>query len=94
MPAETEATLPLPSLSLVPGKQTIACFGPEALSSDGGPLLALREVEERRSAVAAPCRLHRRSTRPGAVQHIVADMLHFHVLMSAAGYDDRNDAHR
>jgi hypothetical protein len=46
MPANIDATLPLPGLSPVAGKLIIARFDGGSLSSDGG-LLTLREVEER-----------------------------------------------
>jgi len=43
MPAAIDVTLPLPGVSPVAGKATIARFDDGSLSSDGG-LLALREV--------------------------------------------------
>jgi len=46
MPAEREATLPLPGLSPVGGKPIVARFDGGSLSSDGG-LLTLREIEAR-----------------------------------------------
>jgi len=91
MPAKVESTPPLPGLSSVAGKPIIARFDGGQLSSDGG-VLALREIERRLGLAErlAACIDDPRS--PGRVQHGIADMLRFRMLMIAAGYEDGNDA--
>lgn len=91
MPADTHATPPLPGLSPVAGKPIIARFDGGSLSSDGG-LLALREVENRLGVAQrlAACIDDRRA--PERIQHSLAEMLRFRLLMIAAGYEDGNDA--
>lgn len=86
-----EPTQPLAGLSPVNGKPLVARFDGGELSSDSG-LLVLRQVEERLDiagrlavAVADP-------RTPEKVQHSVADILRFRMLMIAAGYEDGNDA--
>ena len=87
MPAYTNATLPLPRLSPVAGKPSVAGFNGGAPSSDGG-LLALREIEEhlgiarRRAASIDDLRA------PDRIRHSLADMLRFRLLMIAAAYED------
>src|SRR5215218_10140104 len=91
MPAKVEPTPPLAGLSPVAGKPLIARFDGGQLSSDGG-LLALREVE-RRYGIAdrlAACINDPRS--PERIQHALAAILRFRMLMIAAGYEDGNDA--
>jgi hypothetical protein len=81
----------LPGLSPVQGKAVVACFDGGRLSSEGG-LLALREVE-RRIGVAdrlAACLNDPRA--PERVQHRLAEIIRFRMLMIAAGYEDGNDA--
>lgn len=81
----------LPGLSPVQGKAVVARFDGGRLSSQGG-LLALREVE-RRLGVAdrlAACLNDPRA--PERVQHRLAEIIRFRVLMIAAGYEDGNDA--
>jgi hypothetical protein len=83
--------MPLPSLSPVADKPLIARFDGGQLSSDGG-LLALREVE-RRLGIAdrlAACIDDPRA--PERVQHGLAAILRFRMLMIVAGYEDGNDA--
>jgi hypothetical protein len=91
MPATTEATLPLPGLSPVEGKPIIARFDGGALSSDGG-LLALREIEERLGIAQRLAACIDDPRTPDRIQHSLADMLRFRLLMIAAGYEDGNDA--
>jgi len=91
MPVTVEATPPLPGLSPAAGKPLIARFDGGQLSSDGG-VLALREVE-RRLGIAdrlAACLDDPRA--PERVQHALAAILRFRMLMIAAGYEDGNDA--
>ncbi len=91
MPAKVEPTPPLAGLSPVAGMPLIARFDGGQLSSDGG-LLALREVE-RRFGIAdrlAACINDPRS--PERIQHALAAILRFRMLMIAAGYEDGNDA--
>ncbi len=91
MPVKVEPTPPLPGLSPVAGKPLIARFDGGQLSSDGG-LLALREVE-RRLGIAdrlAACIDDPRA--PERVQHGLAAILRFRMLMIVAGYEDGNDA--
>lgn len=91
MPAEIETTLPLPGLSPVGGKPIIARFDGGSLSSDGG-LLALREVEERLGVAKRLAGCIDDSRAPERIQHSLAEMLRFRLLMIAAGYEDGNDA--
>jgi Transposase DDE domain group 1 len=85
-------TMPfLPGLSPVQGKAVVARFDGGRLSSAGG-LLALREIE-RRIGVAdrlAACLKDPRA--PERVQHRLAEIVRFRMLMIAAGYEDVNDA--
>lgn len=91
MPADTHATLPLPGLSPIEGKPIIARFDGGALSSDGG-LLALREIEERLGIAYRLAACIDDPRAPDRIQHSLADMLRFRLLMIAAGYEDGNDA--
>ena len=91
MPATTEATRPLPSLSPVAGTPIIARFDGGALSSDCG-LLALREMEERLDIARRLAACIDDPRAPERIQHSLADMLRFRLLMIAAGYEDGNDA--
>jgi hypothetical protein len=86
-----DATPLLPGLSPVQGKAVVARFDGGRLSSEGG-LLALREIE-RRLGVAdrlAACLNDPRA--PERVQHRLAEIIRFRMLMIAAGYQDSNDA--
>ena len=91
MPATVETTPSLPGLSPVAGKPIIARFEGGLLSSDGG-LLALREVEHRLGLAErlAACIADPRAAE--RVQHGLADIIRFRMLMIAAGYEDGNDA--
>ena len=91
MPADTHATLPLPGMSPVAGKPIIARFDGGSLSSDGG-LLALREVEARLGVAARLAGCIDDPRAPERIQHSLAEMLRFRMLMIAAGYEDGNDA--
>jgi hypothetical protein len=86
-----DATPLLPGLSPVQGKAIVARFDGGRLSSEGG-LLALREIE-RRLGVAdrlAACLTDPRA--PERVEHRLAEIIRFRMLMIAAGYEDGNDA--
>jgi hypothetical protein len=91
MPAKVESTPPLPGLSPVAGKPIIARFDGGLLSSDGG-LLALREVEHRLGVAKrlAACIADPRAAE--RVQHGLADIIRFRLLMIAASYEDGNDS--
>jgi hypothetical protein len=91
MPVNIEATPPLPGLSPIAGKPIIARFDGGALSSDGG-LLALREVEARLGVAERLAGCIDDPRAPDRIQHSLADMLRFRLLMIAAGYEDGNDA--
>src|SRR5947207_10945269 len=83
--------LPLPGLSPVSGKSVVAKFDGGLLSSDGGVLM-LREVEQRLRVAdrLAGCIEDQRA--PDQITHTLADIIHFRLLMIAAGYEDGNDA--
>ena len=86
-----DATPLLPGLSPVQGKAIVARFDGRRLSSEGG-LLALREIE-RRLGVAdrlAGCLTDPRA--PERVEHRLAEIIRFRMLMIAGGYEDGNDA--
>jgi Transposase DDE domain group 1 len=86
-----DSTPLLPGLSPVHGKAVVARFDGGRLSSEGG-LLALREIE-RRLGVAdrlAGCLTDPRA--PERVEHRLAEIIRFRMLMIAAGYEDANDA--
>jgi hypothetical protein len=91
MPTAIDATLPLPGLSPVAGKPIIARFDGGSLSSDGG-LLALREVEARLGVAVRLAGCIDDPRAPERIQHSLAEMLRFRLLMIAAGYEDGNDA--
>jgi hypothetical protein len=91
MPAAIETTPPLPGLSPVAGKPIIARFDGGSLSSDGG-LMALREVEARLGVAERLAACIDDPRAPDRIQHSLADMLRFRLLMIAAGYEDGNDA--
>jgi hypothetical protein len=81
----------LPGLSPVQGKAVIARFDGGRLSSEGG-LLALREIERRLGLAdrLANCLVDPRA--PERVEHRLAEIIRFRMLMIAAGYEDGNDA--
>lgn len=91
MPAAIEITPPLPGLSPVAGRPIIARFDGGSLSSDGG-LMALREVEARLGVAHRLAACIDDPRAPDRIQHSLADMLRFRLLMIAAGYEDGNDA--
>jgi hypothetical protein len=91
MPAKVESNPALPGLSPVCGKPIIARFDGGQLSSDAG-VLALREIESRLGVAdrLAACVADPRAA--GRIEHGIADILRFRMLMIAAGYEDGNDA--
>ena len=91
MPVTVEATPPLPGLSPAGGKPLIARFDGGQLSSDGG-LLALREVEQRLGIGDRLAACIDDPRAPERIQHRLAAILRFRILMIAAGYEDGNDA--
>jgi hypothetical protein len=81
----------LPGLSPVQSKAVVARFDGGRLSSEGG-LLALREIERRLGLAdrLANCLVDPRA--PERVEHRLAEIIRFRMLMIAAGYEDGNDA--
>jgi Transposase DDE domain group 1 len=86
-----DSTPLLPGLSPVQGKAIVARFDGGRLSSEGG-LLALREIEHRLGVAdrLAACLTDPRA--PERVEHRLAEIIRFRMLMIAAGYADGNDA--
>lgn len=86
----TEATLFLPGLSPVGGKEITATFDGGQLSSDGGVLI-LRKVEER-LGIAKMLSRHLPDARdPGRITHTYADMIRARMFAIASGYEDCDD---
>ena len=81
----------LPGLSPVSGKLIQARFDGGSLSSDAG-ILALRQVEQRLGIAERLAACLEDPRRPDRVQHSLADMIRFRMLMIAGGYEDGNDA--
>src|SRR3954471_12146965 len=86
-----DPTLPLPGLSPVSGKAVVAKFDGGLVSSDGG-VLALREVEKRLRVADRFAACIERPRAPNPIPYALADIIHFRLLMIAAGYEDGNDA--
>jgi len=86
----TEATLFLPGLSPIGGKEITATFDGGQLSSDGGVLI-LREIEKR-LGIAAMLSGHVPDKRdPGRIIHTHADMIRARLFAIASGYEDCDD---
>jgi len=81
-----ETTRPLPGLSTVAGKPIIARGDGGSLSSDGD-LMAVREVEVRLGVAERRAACINDPRAPDRIQHSLADMLRFRLLMIAAGND-------
>jgi hypothetical protein len=81
----------LPDLSPVRGKAVVASFDGGRLSSEGG-LLALREIERRLGMADRLAACLNDPRAPEKVQHRLAEIIRFRMLMIAAGYEDGNDA--
>src|SRR5512144_2099072 len=90
-PAMVDATLPLPGLSPIDGKDIVARFDGGRLSSDGG-LVVLREIERRLSVADRLAACIDDPRDPTSTVHTLADIIRFRLLMIAAGYEDANDA--
>src|SRR5512132_4093773 len=90
-PAMVDATLPLPGLSPIDGKDIVARFDGGRLSSDGG-LVVLREIERRLSVADRLAACIDDPRDPTSTVHTLADIIRFRLLMIAAGYGDANDA--
>jgi hypothetical protein len=86
-----DATPLLPGLSPVRGKAIVARFDGGRLSSEGG-LLALREIERRLGVADRLAACLRDPRAPERVQHRLAEIVRFRMLMIAAGHADGNDA--
>ena len=87
----TKPTSLTPALSPVNGKPVLLNFDGAEMSSDAG-LTLLREVERRHdlAGLVASCLTDLRE--PGKVQHSLAEIIRFRIMMIAAGYEDGNDA--
>jgi hypothetical protein len=81
----------LPGLSPVRGREIVARFDADHMSSDGG-LLALREVEQRLGIARRLAGCIRDPRDPARVAHGLDEIIRFRMLMIAAGYEDGNDA--
>lgn len=86
----TEATLFLPGLSPVGGKEITATFDGGQLSSDGGVLI-LRKVEERLGIATMLSRHVPDARDPSRVVHTHADMIRARMFAIASGYEDCDD---
>src|SRR3954470_14791837 len=86
-----DATPLLPGLSAVQGKVIVARFDGGRLSSEGG-LLALREIERRLGLAERLAGGLKEPRAPGGIEHRLAEIIRFRILMIAAGYEDGNDA--
>jgi hypothetical protein len=87
----TQPTRSTPPLSPLNGKSILLGFDGADMSSDAG-LTLLREIE-REAGLAqrlADCLSDPRD--PAKVQHGLADIIRFRIMMIAAGYEDGNDA--
>lgn len=86
----TEATLFLPGLSPVGGKEITATFDGGQLSSDGGVLI-LREIEKRLGIATMLSRHVPDARDPGRIVHTYADMIRARMFAIASGYEDCDD---
>ena len=86
-----DSTPLLPGLSPVQGKAIVARFDGGRLSSEGG-LLALHEIERRIGVADRLARCLKDPRAPERVEHGLAEIIRFRMLMIAAGYEDGNDA--
>jgi hypothetical protein len=91
MPAGSEIAPMLPGLSPLGGGAMEACFDDAQASSDGG-LLLLREVELRLGMARRMAECIRDPRAPERVPHRLDEILHFRMLMIAAGYEEGDDA--
>ena len=86
----TEATLILPGLSPIGGKDITATFDGGHLSSDGGVLI-LREIEKRLGIAAMLSACVPDARDPSRVIHTHTDMIRARVFAIASGYEDCDD---
>ncbi len=86
----TEATLFLPGLSPVGGKEITATFDGGQLSSDGGVLI-LREIEKQLGIAAMLSACVPDVRDQSRVIHTHADMIRSRVFAIASGYEDCDD---
>ena len=80
----------LPGLSPIAGKPVQVAFDAGRLTSDGG-VLVLAEIERRLGIAERLARCIEDPRAPDRVQHGLAEMIRFRVLLIAAGYADAND---
>ncbi len=87
----TKSTSLQPALSPVNGKPILLGFDGADMSSNAG-LTPLREIERRNglARLLASCLDDPRD--PSKVQHGLAEIIRFRIMMIAAGYEDGNDA--
>ena len=86
----TEATLFLPGLSPIGGKEITATFDGEQLSSDGGVLI-LREIEKRLGIAAILSASVPDARDQSRVIHTHADMIRARAFAIASGYEECDD---
>jgi len=86
----TEATLFLPGLSPVGGKEITATFDGGQLSSDGGVLI-LREIEKRLGIASMLSACVPDARDPNRIIHSHADMIRARAFAIASGYEDCDD---
>ena len=80
----------LPGLSPIAGKPVQVAFDAGRLTSDGG-VLVLAEIERRLGIAERLARCIEDPRAPDRVQHGLAEMIRFRMLLIAAGYADAND---
>jgi hypothetical protein len=85
-----EGALVLSGPSLIAGKPLRAAFDGRRLTSDAG-ILVLAEIERRLGIAERLVRCIADPRLPGRVQHTLAEMIRFRVLLIAAGYPDADD---
>jgi len=86
----TEATLFLPGLSPVGGKDITATFDGGQLSSDGGVLI-MREIEKRLGIATILSRHVPDARDQGRIVHTHTDMIRARMFAIASGYEDCDD---
>ena len=86
----TEATLFLPGLSPICGKEITATFDGGRHSSDGGVLI-LREIEKRLGIAAMLSACVPDARDPNRIIHSHTDMIRARVFAIASGYEDCDD---
>ena len=86
-----ESTRSHPRLSPVNGKPLLLDFNGADMSSDAG-LTLLREIERQDDLAAGLAACIADARDPARVQHGLAEIMRFRIMMIAAGYEDGNDA--